>query len=112
VIGFLINMPTLIANYERYYAAAEAQGIFMEAILWSPTHIPIIHIWQSAYSQTHEALNGSLSAVAVRWWRLPGGIPGWVGFSIMALLLAASVWCMTTSYRQARRATRPSAHRP
>jgi hypothetical protein len=105
VMGFLINMPTLIANYERYYSAAQAQGIFMETILWSPAHIPIVHIWASAYDQTREALNGSLGAVAVRWWRLPGNIPSWVGFSMMALLLAASNWCITNSYQQARQAT-------
>lgn len=103
VVGFLINMPTLIANYELYYAAAEAQGATMQAILWSPAHLPIVHIWPSAYDQAQEALRGSLEAVAVRWWRLPGGIPNWVGVGVMGFLLVASSWCIVASYRQARR---------
>ncbi|NVM57780.1 MAG: hypothetical protein HWN51_06655 [Desulfobacterales bacterium] len=112
VIGFIVNAPTLVSFYERYYDEAKEQGISYRALLWSPTHAPLIHAWGAAQRQISDALAGDvkdlvrkigtpeskkqmLRVVSVWWWMLPAfGIPRWVGVALAFLFVGIGVWVM------------------
>ncbi len=111
-VGFLLNAPTLISYYERYYAEAAEQGSPHTTLLWSPARAPLLHIWGAAgrviadarkndvREMFHEAgapsttiaSSRALRVVAVWWWVLPVvHIPRLVG----ALASMAMVLCGT-----------------
>lgn len=114
LLGFIINSPTLIGFYQRFFAEAADKGCLTCSLsLWGyPWDSPIIQIWGitarqigDAFSNnvvdvfrqsgTPPALGDAASAdffkiLAVWWWMLPiARIPTLVGF-LLALLLAGS----------------------
>ncbi len=113
IIGFIINAPTLVSFYERYYSEASEQGISEAALLWSPTHAPLVHMWGAAYHEISDAYKSDvkglikevgnpstriansrmLRVVALWWWMLPAaGISRWVGAVLSLLLMGVGVW--------------------
>jgi len=113
-IGFVVNAPTLVSFYERYYAEMNQQGVSVHTQLWSVREAPLLHAWGAAYrefedARTHDvrelfsAREGAaksidssraLRVVAVWWWVLPiAHIPRWIGaaFSFAVLLLGLFV---------------------
>jgi len=109
-LGFLINAPTLVSYYERYYAEANEQGISDSELYWSPSRAPLLHAWGAASREITDARNQdvrelfsqrstpsqtiassrALRVVAVWWWVLPiVHIPRPVG---VACSLAMVIW--------------------
>ena len=114
-VGFLVNAPTLISFYERYYAEANEQGMSQQALLWSPKYAPLVRVWGASYHQLKDASESdvrelsrrtrapdgtvassrALRVVAVWWWILPvAGIPRWIGVVVALLLVGTGLWAM------------------
>jgi hypothetical protein len=106
--GFLVNAPTLVSLYERYYAEASERGISEPELVWSPRQAPLLHAWGAAGREIRDAAAHSpremlrerrgpaktvetsraLRVVAVWWWVLPvAGLPRWVGAGVALVLL-------------------------
>jgi len=113
LVGFLINAPTLVSYYERYYAEANEQLIPPHALLWSPSHAPFLHEWPAAIRQVQDAeksdvreifaeraapsrtISGSraLRVVALWWWVLPiVHIPRIIGAAISLVMTLTGCW--------------------
>jgi len=53
--GFLVNAPTMVSFYERYYAEAKEEGVSDIALLWSPSRAPLLHAWGAASREIADA---------------------------------------------------------
>ncbi|RMF24071.1 MAG: phospholipid carrier-dependent glycosyltransferase [Cyanobacteria bacterium J083] len=125
VVGFLVNAPTLISFYQRYYAEANDGGYLSQALaLWgNPADAPIFNAWGAAWRQLQDALATNVTDVinqagappekgtllsaellkilAVWWWVLPAaGIPLWVGILLAVSLVAMGVWILQQGWQQ------------
>lgn len=103
-LGFLVNAPTLVSFFERYYSELRDQGVDVadHAVVWSPSYAPALHAWGAAVRQIGDAADADVRAliaqadpaapavsvedsqllrvVAVWWWMLPAaGIPRLIG---------------------------------
>lgn len=115
-VGFLVNAPTLISYYERYYAEATERGIPENAILWSPAQAPFLHAWGAAFRviadarkndvremfretgtpSTTIASSRALRVIAVWWWVLPVvHIPRIVGATISIIMVLLGGWIIS-----------------
>jgi hypothetical protein len=110
LIGFLVNAPTRIAFYERYYVQAMEQKIAWEDQLWNFDYAPFRQGWQMAYEQINDAkkfdvknivktagtreMRGEMTrVVAMWWWMVPAiGIPLWIGGAVAAGLVIGGGW--------------------
>jgi hypothetical protein len=114
-LGFLINAPTLISYYERYYAESNEQGVLDNELYWSPSRAPLLHAWGAASREITDARNQdvrelfsqrntpsqtiatsrALRVVAVWWWVLPiVHIPRSVGFACSLALVVWGCWVL------------------
>jgi hypothetical protein len=114
-LGFLVNAPTLISFYERYYAEANEQGITDSQLYWSAVHAPLLHAWGAASREIADARNQdvrelfhhrstpsetiassrALRIVAVWWWVLPiVHIPRFVGFACSLAMVVCGCWLL------------------
>ena len=98
LLGFIINAPTLVSFYQRYYWEIDtAGGDIWRLSLWTPfVDAPIFHAWSTAYRQINTAiatdvktviaageLSGLTQIVPVWWWMLPAiGLPLWLGAAV------------------------------
>ncbi|MBT9317345.1 hypothetical protein [Leptothoe spongobia] len=125
VLGFLVNGPTLLTFYQRYFAevADIDTDLLMQTVsLWSePSQAPIFNVWAAAGRQLSDAFStpvqeiinnvgqppplGQLSKaellriVAVWWWFLPAaGIPTWVGVAIALTMVSIGLWLLRISW--------------
>jgi len=115
LLGFLVNAPTLVSFYERYYAEANEQGISDSQLCWSPARAPLLHGWGAASREIADARNhdvrelfrqrGSpsetietsraLRIVAVWWWVLPiVRIPRFVGAVCSLAMVFCGYWLL------------------
>ena len=113
LVGFLVNAPTLVSYYERYYAEASELGISYKALLWSPKRAPLAHGWSAAgrviadarrndvremYREagkpaTKIASSRALRVVAVWWWVLPiVHLPRLVGALTSVVMVFCGAW--------------------
>lgn len=113
LLGFLVNAPTLVSYYERYYAEAAEQGVPEEALLWSPTRAPLLHAWGAASRVIADARNNdvremfrqagtpstkiassrALRVIAVWWWVLPVvHIPRIIGAAVSLIMVLFGGW--------------------
>lgn len=114
-LGFLVNAPTLVSFYERYYAEANEQGITDSQLYWSPARAPFLHVWGAASRELSDARNQdvrdlfhqrntpsetiassrALRIVAVWWWVLPIiHIPRFVGFACSLAMVICGSWVL------------------
>ena len=114
-LGFLVNAPTLISFYERYYAEANEQGITDSQLYWSPARAPFLHAWGAASREISDARNQdvrdlfhqrntpsetiassrALRIVAVWWWVIPIiHIPRFVGFACSLAMVICGSWVL------------------
>lgn len=119
VVGLIVNAPTLVSFYQRYYAEASDGRYLRRALaLWgSPFDAPIFQAWGAAYRQLQDAFASNikdiltqagappasgelakaqlLRLVAVWWWLLPAaGIPIWVGVAFALILVGTGIWML------------------
>jgi hypothetical protein len=114
-LGFLVNAPTLVSFYERYYAEANEQGISDSELYWSPVHAPLLHAWGAASREIADARNQdvrelfrqrstpsgtiassrALRIVAVWWWVLPiVHMPRSVGVACSLAMVFCGCWLL------------------
>jgi len=107
VVGLIVESPTSISYFERYYSEMVSRGVPREQVIWSVAHCPLIGVWPSAAHTISDAAKSDprtlikksgrrsrsvdtaqlLHGLAVWWWFLPAlGIPLWAG---VLLALAA-----------------------
>lgn len=126
IAGFVVNAPTLISFYERYYQEAQAAHISSAARTWDPRYAPALRIWGAAWRETadayqnadlvsafaHQAGNVPLadtvaSSRALRivnlwWWMLPAlGIPRVAGAAVSSALLIVGLWLIARALARA-----------
>jgi len=111
LLGFLINAPTLVSYYERFFAESLEQGTPLgQDTGWSLQNAPLFHAWPAAIREARDAKHSdvgrvlqergdssdlisnspALRTVAVWWWVLPIlHMPRWIG-CIVALALVVS----------------------
>ena len=114
-LGFLINAPTLVSYYERYYAESNERGISDSELYWSPARAPLLHAWGAASREITDARgqdvrelfsqrsipsrtiasSRALRVVAVWWWVLPiVHIPRSVGFACSIAMVIWGCWVL------------------
>jgi hypothetical protein len=120
--GLVINAPTLIGFYERYFAELMENSISPGSeIAWSLTLAPCIHGWPTAIRQVADASHNDVRAifarrgepsqrieesralriVAVWWWVLPvARIPRWVGIFASTILIGVSFLILLRLFRR------------
>ena len=109
LIGFLVNAPTKVMFYQRYYIEAIEQNISGKEMLWSFNHAPFRQGWELASRQINDARKSDVKAlvqssgkqelrgemtrvVSVWWWMLPAAnIPLGVGVAVACLLIGAGI---------------------
>jgi hypothetical protein len=126
ITGFIINAPTLISFYERYYQEASAAKISTEARIWNPRYAAAFRIWGAAWRETadayrnadqvgafaHRAGNVPLAAsvessralriVNLWWWMLPAvGVPRVAGAAVSLALLIIGLWLIAHALARA-----------
>ncbi len=101
ILGFLINTPMLISNQVRYCIELGFQGIGFRDIVWDVQNSPFIAIWDVAYNQMVEALQGNLAVLEWRWLQLPfPEVPFWLGPAIAVFLLGAGITLLSFVWRR------------
>ena len=133
-LGFLVNAPTFVAFYQRYYAEIADSDIKLASVLvlWhdQPAMTPLFNIWGSTYNQLQAAFSTPvqdiianagtppppdnftqaelLRIVAVWWWFLPAaGIPLWVGVAIATTLVGSGIWFLKSGWRTSNQSPNP-----
>jgi hypothetical protein len=117
-LGFLVNAPTLVSFYERYYAEANEQGISDAELYWSPARAPLLHGWSAAAREITDARSQdvrelfrqrgapsqaiassrALRVVAVWWWVLPiVHIPQILGAAFSLALVICGCWVLQSA---------------
>jgi hypothetical protein len=110
LVGFVVNVPTVLCFYERYYSELLEQGVPTEdSLAWSFRYAPCLHEWPAALRQVRDARHTdvkeifakrsnspattisssrALRVVALWWWVLPiAHIPRIVGVFVSLLLI-------------------------
>ena len=117
-LGFLVNAPTLVSFYERYYAEANEQGISDAELYWSPAQAPLVHGWSAAAREIADAhgqdvrelfghrgnpsptiaSSRALRVVALWWWVLPiVNIPRFLGVACSLAMVILGTWLLLTT---------------
>jgi len=124
--GFIVNAPTLISFYERYYQEATAAHISTETRIWNPRYAAVFGVWGAAWRETadayrnadqvgafvHQAGNAPLAAsvessrtlriVNLWWWMLPAmGVPRVAGAAVSLTLLIVGLWLIARALARA-----------
>lgn len=127
IAGFIVNAPTLISFYERYYQEAAAAGISDAARVWNPRYAPLVRIWGATWRETADAYRNAdrvgafvhqagiappatsvgssraLRIVNLWWWMLPAvGIPRAAGAAVSLALLLGGLWLIARALALAR----------
>jgi hypothetical protein len=126
IAGFIVNAPTLICFYERYYQEAAAAHISDAARVWNPRYAPALRIWGAAWRETADAYRNAdqvgtfvrqagkvpiaasiesshtLRVVNLWWWMLPAvGIPRIAGAAVSLTLLIVGLWVIARALARA-----------
>ena len=126
IAGFVVNAPTLISFYERYYQESAAAHISAEAREWNPRYAPLFRVWGATWRETadayrnadlvgdfvHQAGNAPLATdvgssrtlriVNLWWWMLPAvGIPRAAGATVSLTLLILGLWLIARALSRA-----------
>jgi hypothetical protein len=114
-LGFLVNAPSLVSFYERYYAEANEQEVSDAELYWSPASAPLLHGWSAAAREiadaSHQdvreifrqrdnpsrkiASSRALRVVALWWWVLPiVNIPRSLGVACSLAMVILGAWLL------------------
>jgi hypothetical protein len=116
ILGFVINAPTLVSFYERYFTEMAERGMDLNAsYAWSVRYAPGLNGYQAAAREIRDATRTDVRkiyaeretpgttiassrayrVVAVWWWVLPlAGVSRWVGFLVALILIAAGCYLL------------------
>ena len=116
-----MQIPTNVAFYERAYAEAREESVYLEYERWTPSGSPLLRMWPAMVNQLQAARESDVDkieeagtpsesvidrplfkVVALWWWMLPAvGVP-WLfglGLSVAAVFVAAwLIWRSTYSH--------------
>lgn len=123
VVGFLIQLPTVVAYYDRYHrdvalrvAAERAKG-HRDTLTWNFGESQIIRMWPIAIDELRDAArtdprvlvddpdeqgpnDSLLKTVALWWWLLPvAGVPWIVGLLLSLVVITAGVLVLVRAAR-------------
>jgi hypothetical protein len=126
IAGFIVNAPTLVSFYQRYYQEAAAAGISDAARVWNPRYAPMLRVWGATWRETADAYRNAdqvgafvhqagtaplatsvgssrtLRIVNLWWWMLPAvGIPRAAGAAVSLALLLAGLWLIARALARA-----------
>jgi hypothetical protein len=126
IAGFIVNAPTLMSFFERYYQEAVATNISAAAQTWNPRYAPAFRIWGAAWRESadayrdadqvgtfvHQAGTAPLAAsvessrtlriVNLWWWMLPAvGIPRIAGAAVSLVLFISGLWLIARALARA-----------
>jgi hypothetical protein len=126
IAGFIVNAPTMISFFERYYQEALAANISATAQTWNPRFAPAFRIWGAAWRETADAYSSAdqvgrfvhqagteplenkvessrtLRVLNLWWWMLPAvGIPRIAGAAASLILLIAGLWLISRALARA-----------
>jgi hypothetical protein len=126
IAGFIVNAPTLMSFFERYYQEALAAKISAAAQTWNPLYAPAFRIWGAAWRETADAYRNAdqvgafvrqagtaplatrvessrtLRVVNLWWWMLPAvGIPRIAGATVSSVLLIIGLWLIARALARA-----------
>lgn len=124
--SLIVNAPTLISFYERYYQEAAAAHISTAERIWNPRYAPALRIWGAAWRESADAYRNAdqvsafvhqagaaplatdietsrtLKIVNLWWWMLPAlGIPRAAGAAVSSLLLICGLWLIARALARA-----------
>ena len=118
LLGFVINAPTLVSFYQRYYweMATAGQDVWGLSLWTRPRDSPIFQVWGAAYRQIQSAIasdvsevlaagkmSGLMEIVPVWWWILPAvGFPVWLGIMVAIGLVMGGVVSLYKGWQQLR----------
>lgn len=115
LLGLIIQIPTTLALYTRYFSEVRDTGAPLSSVHWSVTGTPLVQAWPAMVRQLEAAAENDvrdlvdrpqqpldpedpepaeeqdlLKVVALWWWMLPGvGIPRVLGIAVFAAMLVA-----------------------
>jgi hypothetical protein len=92
IVGIVINSPTWISFYERYYQE-----------LNDATSVDVLDVVRSAGTSSGNTIaeTRTLRVVAIWWWILPAiGLPRWIGATIDAVLLILAAACVVAMLKR------------
>lgn len=118
----VMQIPTTVAFYDRAYAEAREEGVYLEYERWTPSQSPLLRMWPAMVNQLQAAREYDVDAkveepatpsdsvvdrsiyyhvVAVWWWMLPAVGVSWLfglALSLAAVFVAAwLIWRSTYS---------------
>lgn len=124
VVGFLIQLPTVVAYYDRYHrevairvSAERAAGHSSATLTWNFAESQIVRMWPVAVDELRDAArtdpralvedpdeqgpnDSLLKTVALWWWLLPvAGIPWVLGLLLSLVVIAAGVLVLVRAAR-------------
>jgi hypothetical protein len=109
ILGLVIQIPNVVAFYDRYHREQADIGIDSEENHWSVSGSQLVNVWPAAYRQLDAAADRDVNAlvdggraqggttedqvllniVALWWWGLPAvGIP-WIAGLLLSLAMIA-----------------------
>ena len=112
-----MQIPTTVAYYERAYAEAREEGVYLEYERWTPSESPLVRMWPAMVNQVQAARESDANreieegttsdsrldspvfeVIALWWWLLPSvGVPWVFGFAFSLAALLVGAWLLWRS---------------
>lgn len=131
LIGLVVQLPTTITYYERYFTEQRLEGTSAPEIPWSVANSPLFGTWPTAVRQVKDARQADVRSivssagdvsgnddiatqerfhvVALWWWILPAAhLPRWLGALLSLAAMGAGCWMLTRAGRPPRPARSPA----
>jgi hypothetical protein len=126
-VGATLQIPTILAPYERAYAEAREDGVSLESERWRPSESPLLRMWPAMVNQLQATRdydvgegieevetsaetvldNSIFKVVGLWWWMLPAvGVPWLFGLALSLAAVFIGAWFVWRSTYSPSRETR------